>query len=435
EQTVIRRLAGPSKLSQEEWLRIHRFLRLWKKLGWSLAEVDAASWSLHSKDIDGPLIENLAHIQWLKTTLEVAVAPLLSLWSNLDTFDPGGLRQSHYDKLFRNRAVINDPLDKTFDLDPLTGELADPSQYLSSQTAALRAALRVTDDDLTLLREATGLDGPSILMTLKSLSCLYGHSFLARALQLKVQDYVSLLTLARVDRELPFTPGSAVEFVVRARRVQESGVSPALLDYLFRHITSTSQSLAPDEEAVLSLLQKIREDLCKILDQTALVPDPDGNLLREKLGLALDPARLDQAVKLINGESPMSVSEQIAFVEQNFAGFLPLAEATKLVNLSAQERRDRIYPLLLAYLRESLSRSLVKQTLADALKVEPATAKLLLEKTVKSVDANANLAYSIVASAPSPVASGTSLSVATGEGAKFPAVPFNCTVWAANELP
>lgn len=51
------------------------------------------------------------------------------------------------------------------------------------------------------------------------------------------------------------------------------------------------------------------------------------------------------------------------------------------------------------------------------------------------MDAHANLAYSTVATAPVPAASGTSLTVAAGEGTRFPTVPFNATVWAAGELP
>jgi hypothetical protein len=46
-----------------------------------------------------------------------------------------------------------------------------------------------------------------------------------------------------------------------------------------------------------------------------------------------------------------------------------------------------------------------------------------------SFDAHKNLAYSTVATAPSPASSGTSLVVAAGQGALFPAVPFNATVW------
>lgn len=50
-------------------------------------------------------------------------------------------------------------------------------------------------------------------------------------------------------------------------------------------------------------------------------------------------------------------------------------------------------------------------------------------------DQHKNFAYSTVATAPSPASSGTSLVVASGDGTKFPAVPFNATVWPANSQP
>jgi hypothetical protein len=50
-------------------------------------------------------------------------------------------------------------------------------------------------------------------------------------------------------------------------------------------------------------------------------------------------------------------------------------------------------------------------------------------------DAHKNLAISSVATAPSPATSGATLTLATGEGARMPAVPFNATVWPASTLP
>jgi len=50
-------------------------------------------------------------------------------------------------------------------------------------------------------------------------------------------------------------------------------------------------------------------------------------------------------------------------------------------------------------------------------------------------DAHKNLAIATVATAPSPASSGTTLTVGAGEGARFPAAPFNATVWPADLLP
>lgn len=50
-------------------------------------------------------------------------------------------------------------------------------------------------------------------------------------------------------------------------------------------------------------------------------------------------------------------------------------------------------------------------------------------------DAHKNFAYSLVATAPSPATSGTSLVVTAADGAKFPAASFNATVWPAGAQP
>lgn len=50
-------------------------------------------------------------------------------------------------------------------------------------------------------------------------------------------------------------------------------------------------------------------------------------------------------------------------------------------------------------------------------------------------DVHKNFAYSTVLTAPSPGDTGTSLVVQSGDGTKFPAVPFNATVWPAGAQP
>lgn len=51
------------------------------------------------------------------------------------------------------------------------------------------------------------------------------------------------------------------------------------------------------------------------------------------------------------------------------------------------------------------------------------------------MDAHVNFGYSTVATAPSPATSGVSLVVAAGQGARFPAAPFNATVWPTGQQP
>lgn len=50
-------------------------------------------------------------------------------------------------------------------------------------------------------------------------------------------------------------------------------------------------------------------------------------------------------------------------------------------------------------------------------------------------DAHKNFAYSLVATAPSPAISGTSLVVTADQGALFPTPPFNVTLWPTAAQP
>lgn len=52
-----------------------------------------------------------------------------------------------------------------------------------------------------------------------------------------------------------------------------------------------------------------------------------------------------------------------------------------------------------------------------------------------SFDAHRNLAVTLVATAPSPPSTGTSLTLIPTTGARFPVPPFNCTVWASAAMP
>ena len=396
--TTIRRLGSAFPgLGESVWLRLHRFLRLWRKLGWTMPEVDGAMRALNTTEIDGALIDSLSRIHALKTELRQPIIQLLSLWAPLDTFDSRFQGRTLYHSLFRNRAVINDPAYTVFVLNDAGSELADATAPLDAHLTAVQAALRISAEELALLRQATGLDEPEALVTLTNLSLLYRHAFFSRALKLKVRDYIALAHLMGVELAAPAVPAQTVRFVKRVRGVRESGFTAAQLTYLFRHLSDPPSTVAPAKEGIVVLLKQIQEGLRRVLDETALVPDPTGELLHARLAMLLDAAQVGAAIAIIERTSEMAASEQDAFVDQHFAPFLSdLADAKGVLFAPLQDpqsgpsaaeiatRRDYVYPRLTVYLRSFLSRSLVKQTLADALKLEGAAIQLLLETVLRS---------------------------------------------------
>ena len=100
--TAIVRLDDTS-VGEATWFNINRFIRLWRRLGWSIRDVDRAMLAFGSTDIDITLIKSLRVAKRLMKVLKLPLSPILSFWANLDTQGPDSL----YERLFRSRAIRN----------------------------------------------------------------------------------------------------------------------------------------------------------------------------------------------------------------------------------------------------------------------------------------------------------------------------------------
>lgn len=144
------------------WSRIHRFVRLWRKIGWTMRDLDKAITALQPKDINGNLditdnfLVQLSHIQRLRANLKVPLVNMMSWWANIDTasyidhlVEGQPEVASLYKQLFRNKMVIN-PVDEAFteDANALSGKISD-------HLPTLVAALGISAADLSLLLRLT----------------------------------------------------------------------------------------------------------------------------------------------------------------------------------------------------------------------------------------------------------------------------------------
>ncbi len=242
------RLGG---LNADVLQRLHRFVRLWRKLGWPISDLDKLLASLQANEIDDALLIKLAHV---KKRLQAALnqrqlLPLLSLWSSIDTYGEASL----YARLFLNRAVQNPP-DAAFALNEQASELLNSGEHLADHIPTILAALRLPEASLNLLRAASGLaDQPDAqppvvaLLNLANLSALYRMAVLARALKLTFEDLVALQALTGIDPFLPTEPAATLAFVEQARHVRQSGFTIAQLNYLYRHLDAPAAPIAPAE--------------------------------------------------------------------------------------------------------------------------------------------------------------------------------------------
>jgi peptidoglycan hydrolase-like protein with peptidoglycan-binding domain len=299
--TTIQTVDG-TPIDDQVWQRIHTFIRLWRKLGWSIANLDKAFFAIQDSRINPASLVALAEIKKVQASLNLPLTQLFSLWSNIDTQGDDSL----YQKLFLNKAALN--FDPNFQPGLDGAILADASLSISDHSSALLAALRINSGELAGIRAATGLADdtsatpPKIAaLTLTNVSTLYRHAVLAKALKLSIKDLLTLKTLVGFD---PFgTPDQTVRFIDIAEKLRQSGFAIAKLNYLYRHESEPSDGLAPQPVTVLLLAQSLRDGLTKIAEDNLIAPGPVGELTRNKLGLIFESAIVDQTVRMIDGSA------------------------------------------------------------------------------------------------------------------------------------
>ncbi|MGE5290319.1 MAG: neuraminidase-like domain-containing protein [Micromonosporaceae bacterium] len=328
---------------------VARFLRLWRKLGWPMRDLDRALRALGSSQpgpgritpaaIDDAFVTSLSHVERLRGTLRLPAETLLAWWS-LGLSDDDHLREwwtatyidhaavgqptvpSLYARLFRNKAVTN-PIDAAFAEDASFPSGAR-AQRLDAHAAAIAAALRVSAADLALLMDsrkvlpasAANPSRPDDRLTLRNLAELHRHTGLARALKLTIREYLSVLELTDVQ---PFaTPCDTVRFTERVGALRASGFTVTELDYLLRHEYTTASGVAPATQTIALALAEIRTGLQAIAAENTFITDPadprgptvdkDGELTRKKLALlGWDTSLVDRAIDLLNDRAVWEV--------------------------------------------------------------------------------------------------------------------------------
>ena len=264
--------------------RLHRFLRLQRKLGWSFADLDRALFAIGATDLDPTALAKLALVKRLAEGLGRPGVEVLSLWSPIDTWNDDAL----YLRLFQNRAVASLADLEGFALAYPFGEpeIKSASQLpdvaatatLDPHIPVILAALGITHRDLGVLLGSAGLTVDSAL-NVANLSALYRRAFLAKALGLRIPDLVTLLDLADAGDDPFASPDGAARFVEIARRVQRSGFTVRLLDYLYRDETAPAESPAPTSDRIAATVQSLRATILGIIADAEIAaiahPDPE----------------------------------------------------------------------------------------------------------------------------------------------------------------
>lgn len=314
-------------------LRINLYVRLWRKLGWSIEEIDRALSAFIPQSVpfdDKPVnlarqplktaLVYLAHLKMLDEKLRIGKQSrlkLLTLWSDIATTGKGPL----YAQLFLTRSVLKS--DPVFD-HPLGQYLTDLNIKLKDHVLALQGALGLTAGEIGNILADAGKSLDTTGLSLPNVSLLYRYSLLAKALKLSVCELIALKQLSGLDPFKPLHPDplAAIEgdhpfsqtlrFVEIAAEVKDSGLKIEDLDYLLRHRFDETGKYRPNREGTLALLKTLAESIRAIRAEHA-VPDDPGALsevmLRQKLGLVLPPDVVETFLAMINGTAEFTATK------------------------------------------------------------------------------------------------------------------------------
>ncbi|MDC3958225.1 hypothetical protein KEG38_30480 [Polyangium jinanense] len=394
--------------------RIHRFLRLRKRLGFRITELDWTLTSLGATDIDAKVVRDVAGIVALRKELDLPLPVLLSFWGNIGTRSSEEWGKSLYEELFLNKALTADPA-----FEAALGE-PDPQNplLLLNHAAGILAGLRISAVELALLvmpevaEKHIGVTSPltaDALLTVENLSRLHRIVALARGLRLSIPDLLVLLSLSglralTVDSETLAVPATTRAFVELVAKVRRSRFSIAELHFLVRHAPPPGTQAALSDAVLQRIVEDIKAALDKVVAETVVVPDPEGDSTRGRLEeLLAGETRAERAAKaeaivaVINGRSALTRTEQRTLIDLHLTPFFgsDVAKAKdKLVGLSSEVGGplladvDQRFAYALAYLlnhqRRVRAESVVKQKLATEMKLDAEMVEHLLTEALGS---------------------------------------------------
>src|SRR6185369_8345938 len=263
--------------------KLNLFVRLWRKTGWSIENVDHAlrvfipvnasfdRAHLPLQPLQTALIY-MAHLKALDETLDLgdeSRIKLLTFWSDVPISGTNPL----YEQLFLIGNAHH--RDVAFD-DPLGNYLSSNDQFITGHLPALQSALGLTLDEISMIIKVEGGKIDDASLSLANVSSLYRYSLLARGVHLSVSDLISLRRLSGID---PFTPlskepladsssranrtnasefdsplKSTLPFVEMAMQVAASGFTIKELEYLLRHQFDPIGTYSPNRPAMVALL-------------------------------------------------------------------------------------------------------------------------------------------------------------------------------------
>ena len=387
---------GPKTLG-----RISFFIRLWRRLGWSMLELDR--YLMTVTDFPGfpvPQIpQNLIQVSQVQRTIDrlgIPAQAVFALWADVDTRRSVRNPKSLFDQVF----LVGSPDQPELkDLETvaeggsvtLPGTSSAPGEDIK---AHVRAALRLTSIEIDFLwpDSVTSID-------LAFLSVIYRNATLSQALGISVIDLNDLQVLTGQDpfdtagtlfsARIPATFAALLEFA----RAQSTQMTPAAMTYYLTDVGKTGDPSVPSLADLETFAQRLSTSIAGIATSLPALAQPDAAALSKLLAKVVPAQRVVQAINIIAGPTPLSDADQ-AFLVRYFAPFLPTPSdpffTTLFGTTDLPTRYAFVFSTLNAFLIDQAKTTDILVMAKELFAIDQDTADFLLTESLTAIVPNPN---------------------------------------------
>ncbi|WP_437734504.1 neuraminidase-like domain-containing protein [Sorangium sp. So ce1335] len=294
-------------LTTDTLRRVSFFVRLWRKLGWSMRELDAYLMDLEDGDIPDDLVR-LAQVKRLVDELKVPPLDVVAWWAHLDTRRTGRIEKSRFDEVFlvgapsqaEHQGLDRVRMGATINLATVT----DDEDY----PAHIRASLRLSSTDIERLWGEVIASRSVTHLGLAELTEMFRVATFSRAMGISIAEFYDLAALVGN----PFDGGAtdlqaailntyaAIRELVRARATR---MSAAEIAYYLRDESAPGDPFAPTAEDIARAVRRLSAAAAEI---EATYPDqiPDAAALAAALSKIMPADKVVRTIQIVEGPPP-----------------------------------------------------------------------------------------------------------------------------------
>ena len=378
--------------------RISCFLRLWRKLGWTMRELDRYLMAFEGATLQGETIPaslvRLFQVKRLADEFRVPPLGVFSWWRPIDTRRTSRHEKSFFDEVF----LIGSPSQPEFRHLELVAQgqtidltALEPGEDLK---AHVRAALEVKAEDIELLW-STFVVGTAL--SLADLTAMYRVASFASALRLKVAEFFELVALTG---STPFSatitnPTQLHDAILATyaaireiRRARATRMSAAEIAYYLRDETEAGDDFVPKPEDLDAAVQRIAAAVLEIATANPEQENVDAAVLGAGLSKVMPADKVVHAIDIVKAATAPT-SDDLTFLRRYFAPFLPADPTPFFTALFAEPdiglRYVAIWDELHGHLIESMRTTLTTAVAAELVELAPDSTDRLLTETLGSL--------------------------------------------------